>query len=132
MTATTVAQLKRQRTPRWAPRGGNTRSMMPRRFDEFANIDQPMFQFGLLDDVRDRVTGFRGVITGRTEWAYGCRRYSVQPRGLKNGHPVEAMGFDEMALVLVKVAPKRVKKIQRKKGGPHREPRRAPHAVPGR
>lgn len=94
-------------------------------------IDQPMFQFSLLDEVRDRVTGFKGVITGRTEWAYGCRRYSVQPRGLKNGHPVEAMGFDEMALVRVKRAPKRVKKIQRKKGGPHAEPTRPRTSVPG-
>lgn len=94
-------------------------------------IEQPEFQFALLEEVRDRVTGFRGVITGRTEWAYGCRRYSVQPKGLKNGRPVEAMGFDELALVRVKAAPKVHKKIQTQRGGPHAEPTRPRTHAPG-
>lgn len=97
-------------------------------------IDQPAFEFALLEEVRDRVTGFQGVITGRTEWAYGCQRYSVQPKGLKNGRPIEAMGFDEAALVRVKRAPKARKKAapsKRKKGGPHAEPTRARTHAPG-
>jgi len=93
--------------------------------------NQPEFEYGLLEEVRDKVTGFRGVITGRTEWAYGCRRYSVQPKGLKNGRPVEAMGFDELALVRVKAVPKVRKKIQTRRGGPHAEPTRARTNVPG-
>ncbi len=92
--------------------------------------NQPEFKFGLLEEVRDRVTGFKGVITGRTEWAYGCRRYSVQPKGLKNGRPVEAMGFDEAALVRVKAAPRVRKKIKLWRGGPHAEPTRPRTSVP--
>ena len=105
---------------------------MPIEFDQDANA-QPMLLFGLLEEVRDRVTGFRGVITGRTEWAYGCIRYSVQPKGLKNGRPVEAMGFDEASLALVTPSRKARKrrKAPRKKGGPHAEPTRPRTHVPG-
>ena len=91
-------------------------------------ITQPKFKFDLKEEVRDKVTGYSGLITGRTEWLYGCCRYSVQSKGMKDGHPVEAMGFDEMALERVKKAPKG-RKIQRRSGGPHAEPTRAPSTV---
>ena len=48
--------------------------------------------------VRDRVTGYKGIVIGRTEWLYGCRRYTVQSQEMKDGKPVDSMSFDEDAL----------------------------------
>ncbi len=89
-------------------------------------ITQPSFLFNLGDEVVDRISGYKGIITARTEWLYGCARYSVQSKKLKDGKPIEAIGSDEMGLKLVKAAP-RGPKIQRT-GGPHDEPTRAPTA----
>lgn len=50
---------------------------------------------------RDKVTGYTGIVVGRTEWLYGCFRYTVQSQELKDGKPVEPMGFDEDALEVV-------------------------------
>lgn len=33
--------------------------------------------------VRDRITGYSGVVIGRTDWLYGCVRYGVQSTELK-------------------------------------------------
>ena len=91
------------------------------------NIKQSEFKFGLEVEVVDRISGYKGKITARTEWLFGCRRYSVQSKKLnKDGKPIDAIGCDEMALKLVKAAPGGVK-IQ-STGGPHDEPTRAPAA----
>ena len=36
-----------------------------------------MAQLG--DKVKDTITGFTGVVTGRSEWLFGCVRCAVQP-----------------------------------------------------
>jgi len=51
--------------------------------------------------VKDKVTGFVGIVHSRSEWLYGCRRYGVAPIELKDGRPQEHCGFDEDALELV-------------------------------
>lgn len=64
-----------------------------------------MFKFELGKVVRDRVTGFTGTITCRTEWLNRCVRYNVQPRMItKDGeqHKLpETQSFDEDQLELV-------------------------------
>ena len=50
------------------------------------------------DRVRDRVSGFTGVVIARTEWLYGCTRFGVQAEELKDGKPIEAEWFDERSL----------------------------------
>jgi hypothetical protein len=78
-----------------------------------------MFKHELGTRVRDKVTGVTGVITGRTEWLYGCIRYTVQPTELKDGRPVEAVGLDEDAMEpLTEGIPGTVKPT----GGPRDEP----------
>lgn len=80
-----------------------------------------MFKIELGSKVRDRVTGLEGIVVGRHEYLYGCRRYSVQPVELKDGKPVEGTSFDEDALeVLIEAPPHEVKDT----GGPQREPSR--------
>lgn len=50
------------------------------------------------DSVQDRMTGFKGVAVGVTEWLYGCRRIAVQSVELKDGKPIEPEWFDEQRL----------------------------------
>lgn len=76
------------------------------------------------DLVRDRVTGFEGLVVARTEWLNGCARITVQPRTLdKDGKPIEAHGFDDLQCEVVqKDAIGR--KARRSTGGPREEVRR--------
>ena len=39
-----------------------------------------MFKFKSGDIVRDKVTGFEGIIIARTDYIFGCNRYYVQPK----------------------------------------------------
>ena len=48
--------------------------------------------------VRDLVTGFIGVATGRSEWLYGCARVSVDGVDLKDGKPIEPHWYDEQRI----------------------------------
>jgi len=46
------------------------------------------------DTVRDRITGFEGVVTGRVEYITGCNQLLVSPR-VKDGAKQDACWFDE-------------------------------------
>lgn len=56
------------------------------------------FTIPLLAHVEDKITGFAGVVTGRAEYATGCRQYSVQPP-VKNGEYRSGVWLDEDRLV---------------------------------
>ena len=83
-------------------------------------IEQPKFKFNLGEELSDKITGYQGLEAARTEWLYGCRRYMLQSKEMKDGKPVESLHCDEMALQRVKAAPKG-KRIQ-ETGGPHDDP----------
>lgn len=92
-----------------------------------------MIQLG--DRVRDRISGFEGIVVGVTDWLYGCRRPMVQPGTLTaDGKPTDAQSFDEPQLELLERAvlapPAPVAPPLPKTGGPRATPsRRAePHA----
>lgn len=54
------------------------------------------FKFQLGQSVRNKIHGFSGIITGRSEWLFGCCSYTVAPRELdKDGKPKESCFFDE-------------------------------------
>lgn len=60
------------------------------------------------DVVKDKVSGFEGVITGVTFYQNGCKKVVIEPQKLQeNGAPIEAQWFDEQ----------RVAKIPTAKGG---------------
>lgn len=83
------------------------------------------FKISLGSEVEDKVTGFKGVVVARTEWHYGCRRYTVQPKGTnKEGKQFEAASFDEDALKVTKAF-----KVDTtiNTGGPQREIARGQH-----
>ncbi len=66
--------------------------------------------------VKDKITGFTGIVIARTEWQSGCIRYTVQPQALnKDGTVKETVTFDEEQLATVSGG---VKLAARPAGGP--------------
>ncbi len=53
------------------------------------------------DKVKDKVSGFTGIVIGKTEWLHGCTRCIVQPPVKKDGTLPENNAFDEPQLELV-------------------------------
>lgn len=52
--------------------------------------------------VKDTLTGFEGIATGRTEWLYGCVRITIEPDKLdKDGKCIPSEWFDEQRVELV-------------------------------
>ena len=56
-------------------------------------------------EVKDSITGLEGVAIGRSEYLYGCVNILVQPKGLKDGKPIEPVWIDEQRLDGSSVAP---------------------------
>lgn len=52
-------------------------------------------------EVKDRVTGFRGIAVGRTTYLQGCNRILVQPKVDKEGKMLEGSAFDEPDIVVI-------------------------------
>lgn len=52
---------------------------------------------------KDKITGFIGICTGRTEWMYGCDQYCVTPRisEQKPNELKESQWFDEGRIEIV-------------------------------
>ena len=59
-----------------------------------------MFKFG--ENVKDKITGFQGIVTGKCEYITGCAQYLVQPRCKKMNEYVQGKWFDEERLEKVK------------------------------
>lgn len=58
-------------------------------------------EINLGDRVRDKITGFQGVVVVISSYLHGCRRLGIQPEELRDGKPGEAQFFDEPQLELV-------------------------------
>lgn len=71
------------------------------------------------DQVRDKVTGFSGIVVARTEWLNGCIRLTVQPEKLtkdKGVAPTETFDIEQLLVTKAgKVAPK---PAERRTNGP--------------
>ena len=82
-----------------------------------------MFKFHNGDKVRDKVTGFEGIIKGRTNWMTGCNTYGIQGP-LKDGKILEPEWIDEGQLDLVKQQFIPVSSVMAvEDGGPHPTPK---------
>lgn len=71
--------------------------------------------------VKDKVTGFEGIATARTEWLTGCVRISVQPIVRKGGSLKAEEWFDESRLKVL-TRPTAELRAVRALGGPQRDP----------
>lgn len=90
-----------------------------------------MIQLG--DRVRDRISGFEGIVIGITDWLYQCRRPIVQPASLtSDGKPTETSSFDEDQLEVLERGAFKPKVVETaptpvaKTGGPRDTPARRP------
>lgn len=52
-------------------------------------------------EAKDKITGFKGILTVRCEFLTGCNRYCIQPTELISGKPVESMYFDESQIEII-------------------------------
>jgi hypothetical protein len=48
---------------------------------------------------RDTISGFEGIVIARTEWLYGCIRFTLSPQKLHEGKMIQSETFDEGQLV---------------------------------
>lgn len=71
------------------------------------------FQLG--DRVRDVITGFKGVVTGRIEYINGCDQCCISPEATRDGKLAESIWFDWQRL---ERSGKAVVMPQREGGGP--------------
>ena len=54
------------------------------------------FKFALGVMLRDIVTGYKGIVLGRTQYFTGCNHYGLMKRGVdEKGKPGEYEWFDE-------------------------------------
>lgn len=60
-----------------------------------------MFKHKLGKEAKDKITGFKGIIIGRTEYLYGCNVYGVAPKSMKDGQKQETEWFDEGRIKIV-------------------------------
>lgn len=61
------------------------------------------YKFAKGDEVKDIITGFKGIVISQTSWFNGCVRYLVQSQKLgKDNDPEKGAAFDEAQLELVK------------------------------
>lgn len=72
-----------------------------------------MIEFG--NEVKDKVTGFKGMVVGRVEYITGCAQFLIQPACKKDNDFIEAKWFDEDR---VQVLSKKKKTFGTKDNGP--------------
>ena len=73
--------------------------------------------------VKDTVSGFTGIATGRAEYLYGCVRILIESESLHDGRPVEGEWFDEQRVEVVKEKRAEVNKDNSaSSGGPQSDP----------
>lgn len=80
------------------------------------------FQFGLGSILRDVITGFEGVVRGRSQYLTGCNTYGLQSREMKDGAPTDWRWFDEHQLEATDKAAISLER-PRTKGGPIEVPK---------
>lgn len=78
------------------------------------------------EEVKDTITGFRGIAVSRVEWLNGCVRYAIQGKVNADGKVPKEEWFDETQLEVVK---KKNVKDRKRLGGPTPAPKRNPDPI---
>ncbi len=76
---------------------------------------------------KDTVTGFKGLLIGRTVWVSGDVNYTIEPTELHQGQPIKAHSFDANRIEIIeRKAPPVSPQHSATSGGPQRDlsPRR--------
>ena len=65
-----------------------------------SEVETRMIKLG--DKVKDRITGYTGIVVFRMDWLYGCVRFVVQSQTLdEKGKPIDNASFDLDQLCLI-------------------------------
>lgn len=75
------------------------------------------WKFELGDKVKDRVSGFQGIITTRTEHLNGCKQYGINPPIDKTGKMLEGYNIDGEQLDLIDKGLNKERPIKKKQTG---------------
>lgn len=88
------------------------------------NKEEFMYKYNQGDVLRDRITGFEGTVTARTDFYNGCVQYHLEPRSIDGKKP-EGAWVDEQQIELVTAADpeERDEAAPRKGGGFRPQPR---------
>ena len=76
-------------------------------------------KFELGEILKDKITGFEGIVLGRTEYFTGCNHYGLQSESLKNGKPRGWEWVDETRLMHVEGSKKMLQETREPTSGPH-------------
>ncbi len=76
-------------------------------------------EFEVGEILKDKITGFEGVVLGRTEYHTGCNHYGLQSKSLKDGKPIDWEWFDETRLMHVEGSEKMLQETRKPTSGPH-------------
>jgi hypothetical protein len=80
-------------------------------------VKMAKFIIELGSEVESNISGFHGIVTGRTEYLNGCNRYIVQPKVKKDDMKLpDSYWFDEMELIVI--SPPKLEKKNPDRGGP--------------
>ena len=72
------------------------------------------------DEVKDKITGFKGIAIARSIWLTGCDRITIQPKGLdKDGKIFEQATFDGGMIEVI--GKKKHERKNNRTGGPKPE-----------
>ena len=76
-------------------------------------------------EVKDMVTGYTGLVTGRSTWLFGCNQYCVVQKASESGDIKSGEWFDEGRLIVVGdgIRPQEVAAESGKRGGSNNFPR---------
>ncbi len=79
--------------------------------------------YELGDNIKCRITGFKGVFIGVTQWFNDCTRIGIQSKDLHDKIPVSVQWFDVDDIILVSKSNLRskVKFVADPSGGPKRQ-----------
>lgn len=61
-----------------------------------------MFKFEVGVQAKDKLTGYKGLITGRCDYITGCNQYLLQPKGKNNAEYPKSTWFDENRIEVLK------------------------------
>ena len=76
-------------------------------------------KFNMRDELKDEITGCKGIVTGIHFYDTGCTHYSLQQKVSKEGKVPDWESFDETRLVLVKKA--KARKVEKVTSAPRKE-----------
>ena len=74
-------------------------------------------KFELGSEVKDKITGLKGILTGYSKYLTGCDQYLVQPVGKKSTERLTPYWIDEGRLLLTKKKVIDPKYVQSEKDG---------------